>query len=204
MAHNRDYKKEWFSKSEIDYFTSFITLWLSFNSWYNFHYSLNNDRDHINRIKSDNSRSNKVYGEFERVVNSTDPKKKKNLFVNLESLHYTLVRENISVHSLLSPLSFHSILLDFNLKTDTTAYEDIVLINVRLVGGGIRVGVNAIDLGDIILDGDIPKVFGGLIEIIYQIRCLLVHGDLDPTDENKELVKYCYQILHMLMEPFCK
>jgi hypothetical protein len=25
------YKKEWFSKSQVDYFSSFITLWLSCN-----------------------------------------------------------------------------------------------------------------------------------------------------------------------------
>lgn len=45
-----DYKKEWFSKSQVDYFSSFVGLWLSCNSWYNFHYSLANDREHINKV----------------------------------------------------------------------------------------------------------------------------------------------------------
>lgn len=33
MATNRDYKKEWFEKSQLDYFSAFITLWLSVSFW---------------------------------------------------------------------------------------------------------------------------------------------------------------------------
>ena len=42
-------------------------------------------------------------------------------------------------------------------------------------------------------------VFNAFLEIIYKIRCLLVHGDLEPSDDNHEVVKQCYSMLHLLM-----
>jgi len=38
-----------------------------------------------------------------------------------------------------------------------------------------------------------------LLEIIYQVRCQLVHGQIEPKDENHEVVKQCYFLLHALM-----
>lgn len=58
-------------------------LWLSCNSWYNFHYSLGKDRTHIDRIKSDTSNQNKLYKEFERIFTSGKIKEKTNLWNNM-------------------------------------------------------------------------------------------------------------------------
>lgn len=58
-SNNQDLKKEWFNKARIDYHSPFLMLWLSCNSWYNFHYSLSKDREHIDKIKSDISNQNK-------------------------------------------------------------------------------------------------------------------------------------------------
>lgn len=52
-VNSSDYKKEWFAKARIDYFSPFLNLWLACNSWYNFHYSLTQDRDHVNTLKTD-------------------------------------------------------------------------------------------------------------------------------------------------------
>lgn len=41
--------------------------------------------------------------------------------------------------------------------------------------------------------------FNGVLEIIYKVRCLLVHGDLEPNAENHEVVRHCYGLLHLLM-----
>jgi hypothetical protein len=43
------------------------------------------------------------------------------------------------------------------------------------------------------------EVFSGLLEIIYKVRCLLVHGDLEPDSDNHEVVRQCYFLLHLLM-----
>ena len=52
-TNNTDYKKEWFAKARVDYFSPFINLWLACNSWYNFHYSLSQDRAHVDKLKTE-------------------------------------------------------------------------------------------------------------------------------------------------------
>lgn len=43
--------------------------------------------------------------------------------------------------------------------------------------------------------------FSGIIEILYKVRCSIVHGFFNPQDEySYEVVKYCYYILLALME----
>ena len=74
-----DYKKEWFSKSQVDYFSSFVGLWLSCNSWYNFHYSLANDREHINKdefefLKEKTITESKKIGSFMSYLIKSDIK----------------------------------------------------------------------------------------------------------------------------------
>lgn len=41
------------------------------------------------------------------------------------------------------------------------------------------------------LTDDKGDIFNALLEIIYKVRCLLVHGDMEPSKENHEVVKHC-------------
>ena len=51
--------REWYQKSEIDYFSALLKLWLSFNSFYKRLYQFNNtlkiDRHYIEEIKTKNN-----------------------------------------------------------------------------------------------------------------------------------------------------
>jgi hypothetical protein len=38
-----------------------------------------------------------------------------------------------------------------------------------------------------------------ILEIIYQVRNMLLHGKLNPDKDEHEVVKYCYLILWDLM-----
>lgn len=169
MATDRDYKKEWFVQSQINYFTAFITLWLSCNSWYNFHYSLGNDRDNINKIKVDLSSHNKLFCEFKNLISQSNTKEQKIFFANIEQLYYSLNRNSISVDRLLFPLSFNKVLVDYSRNKDKTAYEDIVVKNARTKTGKKRRGVSGIDLGEIVLINDIQKVFAGLLRLFIKL-----------------------------------
>lgn len=42
-------------------------------------------------------------------------------------------------------------------------------------------------------------VFNGFLEIVYQVRCQLVHGQLEPNDDTHEAVKQVYFLLRILM-----
>lgn len=198
-----DFKKEWFTKSNVDYFSSFVSLWLSCNSWYNFHYSLANDREHINKVKSDFTNKNKLYKEFDKLFTGSNTKEQKSLFANIELLHYSLNRKILSSPSLIKPLNFENILIDYSQKASATGYTSIIIQNAKTITGKLKAGVNGIDLGEIVFINDSEKVFAGLFETLYQIRCLLVHGDLEPTEDNHEIIKYSYLILADLMRPFC-
>ena len=198
-----DYKKEWFVKAQVDYFSSFIGLWLSCNSWYNFHYSLNSDREHINKIKSDFTNTNKLYKEFEKLFNGSYTKEQKSLFANIELLYYSLNRITISPTALIKPLNFANVLIDYSRKSDINAYQSIVIKNAKTKMGKLKSAINGVDLGDIVLTDNANEVFAGLFEIIYQIRCLLVHGNIEPINEYHEIIKYCYLILFDLLKPFC-
>lgn len=198
-----DYKKEWFSKSQVDYFSSFLSLWLSCNSWYNFHYSLANDREHINKVKSDFSNANKLFKEFDKLFNGALTKEQKSLFANIELLYYSLNRKLLNTSSLIKPLTFENVLLDYNQKSNASAYSSIIIKDAKTAKGKMKTNISGVDFGDIVFVNDSKKVFAGLFEIIYQVRCLLVHGELDPTDDHQEIIKYCYLILVDLMRPFC-
>lgn len=198
-----DYKKEWFTKSQVDYFSSFVSLWLSCNSWYNFHYSLANDREHINKVKSDFTNTNKLFKEFDKLFTGSFTKEQKSLFANIELLHYSLNRKVLNAPSLIKPLNFENVLIDYSQKAVPTAYTEITIKNAKTITGKLKASVNGVNFGDLVFINDSKKVFAGLFEIIYQVRCLLVHGDLEPTEDNHEIIKYCYLILADLMKPFC-
>lgn len=204
MATDKDYKKEWFEKSQLDYFSAFITLWLSCNSWYNFHYSLSNDRDNINAIKNDTTSKNKMYNEFDNLLSQSNTKEQKSFFCNVEQLYYSLNRNPIQTDKLKCSLSLEKVLIDFSKKDDLSAYESLIIKNAKTKTGKLKSSVSGFDLGDIVLISDKQKIFAGVLEIIYQVRCQLVHGNLDPTEENMDTVKYCYLILFDLLKPFCK
>ena len=198
-----DYKKEWFTKSQVDYFSSFVSLWLSCNSWYNFHYSLAKDREHINKVKSDFTNTNKLFKEFDKLFTGSFTKEQKSLFTNIELLHYSLNRKVLNAPSLIKPLNFENVLIDYSQKAVPTAYTEITIKNAKTITGKLKASVSGVDFGDLVFINDSKKVFAGLFEIIYQVRCLLVHGDLEPTEDNHEIIKYCYLILADLMKPFC-
>jgi hypothetical protein len=207
MPHDNDFKKEWFAKARVDYFSPFLNLWLACNSWYNFHYSLNNDRAHVDRLKSDFTRSNKLYKKFQILFTQGDTKEIQNFLSLLELLHYSLVQAEIQSSKFLDGkrLGFQNLLVDFSQKDDTNFYVSVILDNALKADGELRAGIDGVILNrQLVIDANSEKVFAGLVEIIYQVRCMLVHGELSPTQENHEVVKYCYLVLYELMKEFCQ
>ena len=204
MTTDKDYKKEWFTKSRVDYFSPFVNLWLACNSWYNFHYAtLSGDRAHLDVLKTDASKQNVLYRKFNTIFSSAPSKEQKSLFSNLELLHYSLARAEIQPSKWKQPLKFSSMLIDFSNKDDRMGYVNVLIDEARKADGSLKANINGIDLGEVVIENDAQKIFAGTLEIIYQSRCMLVHGELEPTDENHEVVKYCYLILHDLMKDFC-
>lgn len=183
-----EYRKEWLEKSKIDYFSPFIALWLSCNSWYCSHYADvgSIDRDLINKIKSDNTTRNILYKRFSDLfkANSRDGI---SFRLNIELLHYALENADLvsdnGIHC-----SLRYAVLDFSVKSVTC---DLI--------GKDNDTVNSIKIEKIWVTKDSDKLFAGLFEIIYQIRNMLIHGKLNPEPQHHEIIKYCYAFLFQLM-----
>lgn len=194
-----DYKKEWMDKAKIDYFSPFTSLWLACNSWYQSHYSEINgmDRTFIDKIKTDNTGRNHIYTKFDRLLLIND---KNGIYfrTNLEMLHYSLSRANLKPDKI-DYCSFENAVTDYDNKSNT---ENLIM-NPKINKDGT---VNASDISSVIkldkiyITSDKPKFFSGLIEIIYQVRNMLIHGKLNPGKDEHDVVKYCYFILWDLMQ----
>jgi predicted lipoprotein with Yx(FWY)xxD motif len=59
---------------------------------------------------------------------------------------------------------------------------------------------NGISAGDIFLINDHDKLAKGLIEIIYRLRNILFHGELNPSVDNKKIYEPAYVILRTLIQ----
>ncbi|MDF2466419.1 MAG: hypothetical protein K0Q43_4654 [Ramlibacter sp.] len=186
-----DYYKEWRAYAEIDYFSQFILLWLAANAWYRSHYAeitTRKDRDFLERLRLDHSPRNKLFAKFERAISSPSTKEHRELLSGIESLSFALNRATLfwDDGSNLQRISLESCLTGNNPKIYGS-------LTVKKRAPGITISAH------LKLTDSKGEAFNGFLEIIYKVRCLLVHGDLEPSEENHEVVKQCYSLLHLLM-----
>jgi hypothetical protein len=185
-----DFFKEWRAYAEVDYFSQFILLWLATNSWYRSHYpeiGSKRDRDFLEKLRDDHSPRNKMYARFERAISSPGIKENGELVSSIEALHFALNRATL----FWDDDAHHQIRLDHCQKTNNPKTYDSLIVGKHLPGISINANLKLLESKD--------DVFNGLLEIIYKVRCLLVHGDLEPGVDNHEVVRQCYFVLHLLM-----
>jgi hypothetical protein len=201
-----NFKREWMEKARVDYFSPFVNLWLSCNSWYQNHYAGipdTSDRGFINIIKSDRTGRNLIYNKFNSLMSGSD-KESINFKNNLEMLHFGLENASI-IPDKIKFCSLRNILEDYNRKDDLSAYINMVISNYRSkikANGDVRsqFETDIFRLDSIYIKNDFSMLFAGLFEIIYTVRNLTIHGRLEPNEQNHEVVKYCYNILWDLIK----
>lgn len=186
-----DYYKEWRKKSEVDYFPQLVILWLSTNSWYRSHYSelsSRKDRDFLNKLRDDHSTRNKLFARFDKLLQAAGTKGHAELISTIEALSFALSRAELlwDGADTASAITFENCLLTPNPRT----YGNLV---VNKLASGIKIS-DTLKLTD-----DKSALFNGFLEIVYQIRCQLVHGQLEPDDDTHEAVKQVYFLLRLLM-----
>lgn len=188
-----DYYQEWRNKAEVDYYPQLVILWLSTNSWYRSHYSEitgKRDREFLDKLREDHSTRNKLYTRFGKLLQAEGTKGRAELLNHIEGLFFALNSALLlwDEEQSNSAVTFENCLLTPNPKT----YGSLI---VKSHAVGIRI-TDTLKLTD-----DKSALFNGLLEIIYQVRCQLVHGQLNPKEESHhhEVVKQCYFLLHALM-----
>lgn len=186
-----DFYKEWRTYAEVDYFSQFILLWLSTNAWYRSHYAeiaSRRDREFLDKLRADHSPRNKLYARFERAISSPSIKENRELLSIIEALSFGLNRATLfwDDDTRAQPINFENCMTAVNPK-------DFGTVTVKKHASGIAISDN------LKLLESKDEVFNCFLEIIYKVRCLLVHGDLEPSTDNHEVVKQCYALLHLFM-----
>ena len=193
-----EYRKEWFQKAQIDYFAPFVNLWLSCNAWYMYHYAEldGRDRTHINKVKSDTTSRNHIFKQFKKRMESSD-KEALAFRSNLEQLHFALLNACLESEKI-GTILFESAVCDYNNKEIITN----LLVNPRIKKDGTVFEAfkdSVIKLDTIYVTSNLSELFAGIFEIIYQVRNNLIHGHMNPGNNEYEVVKYCYFVLYDLM-----
>lgn len=186
-----DFYKEWRTYAEVDYFSQFILLWLSTNAWYRSHYAeivSRKDRDFLEKLRADHSPRNKLYSRFERAISSPAIKENRELLSIIETLSFGLNRATLFWDD-----DTHAQPINFDNCMTATSPKSYGPITVKKHASGIAISDN------LKLLESKDDVFNCFLEVIYKVRCLLVHGDLEPSTDNHEVVKQCYALLHLFM-----
>ena len=177
----------WKKKSEIDYIPLFMSLWLSFNAWTKDRFNAQKDRDLINLCKLGGHPLSDKFSELMDADNASGNRFRG----NLAELHRSLANANISPESWNNGcISFKNVIIERNDDSPTF----VSLLKEENQQNKIKIDT------DLYVDNDTEKLFSGYIEITYQIRCFLFHGNLSPKPENERVIKQLYLTLSMMME----
>lgn len=166
-----------FDKSEIEYITPFLKLWMSFNNWYKQDLeNIRTDRNAINEYKS----SGQIKNEFLKLLNGKSNEDEK----FQDALSYFV--KNIN------ECSFQN----FDYPTNLF-YQNPVKKTIK---NNSLVYISSNNKEFYFSSGDESRLFEYTLELIYQIRCKLVHGDFDIEDQFFiDLVESSYRILYPIM-----
>lgn len=178
--------KKLFSNAEIEYITPFLKLWMSFNNWYKQDLGISTDREAINEYKESGG---KVRYYFLQLLNSRSNEAEEfqnALFKLILNLNNYSFEESVFPESQLH-LPYAPNLIEENPDGRTHPEHTFLISQTHRIY--------------YIREQDKEDFFKQTLEIIYQIRCCLVHGDFDIEDEYFiELINSSYKILYPVIK----
>ncbi len=200
---NPEIIKLWKEKAQIDYIPPFMSLWVSLDAWMKNRFELRKDRDELEELKKNGS---SLFTKFSELIdgNNINGIIFRGYFAELHrallSAHIPYQRhpdKTISFECCMVEYKdgnprFESILIED--EEDNSSFETLIEFE--------ETDQETIDLDDdLTVESDPERLFVAYIEIVYQIRCALFHGDIAPTSqENKRVIQQLYLTLSMVME----
>ena len=197
----------WKKKSEIDYIPLFVFLWFSLNVWM---------RDRFEKERSDRKRldmlkrsGGSLLGAFNRLILAENANGER-FRAEFGELHDALVGACIPYNEDRWPnrtIDFDCCIINWN--NGQPKFESILVLeeiddDSASNNNPAPDKMNKIELNDdLCVENDPERLFAGYMEMVYQIRCSLIHGDLDTNIEdiaNKRVVRQLYLTLSMVME----
>jgi len=187
---------DWKKRGQIDYFPLFVPLWLSFNAWFK-DWGIakdvpqgSNERDYILKLKEICDGSNKTFSELSNFLKS-ESLQSQNFKTHLAGFAQSL--ESVSLRN-------NSVKISFRDAWISGQGENKVFENLFETP---RSGVSTIKLtNNVAFKDDYSFIYKALIENLYQVRCLLFHGELEASEPNHRVIKNAYLVLNDLTNNF--
>ena len=200
---NPEIIKLWKEKAEIDYIPPFMSLWVSLNAWMKDSFTYDIERDGVESLKDS---APLLLDKFKELIGTQSINGV--LFRGyFGELHWAL--SNVRIPYNIRPaqiISFECCIIDWNHgnpQFDSILIEgeaDNLSFETPIETDEIMQETIALD-DDLKVENNPERLFAAYIEIVYQIRCALFHGDLAPTpEENKKVIQHLYLTLSMVME----
>ena len=197
----------WKEKSEIDYIPLFVFLWFALNVWMRDHFEKEtSDRKRLDMLKRSGG---SLLGAFNRLILAQNANGER-FRAEFGALHDALVGARIPYNGNRWPnrtIDFDSCIINWN--NGQPKFESILVLEEIDHDSASNDNpapdeMNKIELNDnLCVENDPERLFAAYMEMVYQIRCSLVHGDLDTNIEdiaNKRVVRQLYLTLSMVME----
>ncbi len=180
-----------FQSSEIEYITPFLKLWLSFNSWYKKQYRRNTtirtDRDHLEKIKIE---TNLFKTEFEYLLNSNNVEWLSHLEELLKGLNNSDLKKYETDLIYRHPDDDNAILL-----------KDLFIQSFSESTFRARISSHVRKNDNLYFISSTEDVFKLVLELIYLVRCSLVHGSLSIDNQtNLDVVESAYHLLFEVLK----
>lgn len=194
--------KKLFDKSEIEYITPFLKLWMAFNNWYK-----QNLADVLINIYDKD-------GNLKKNTDGSD--KKKNVTTDAEAIKYyqaggQIKTEFIKLLNSRSPsdesfqnglASFVKLIQELS-NPDFHFSDDLFYQNParKTIISNSLIYISPTQKEYYYSSNDEDRLYEETLVLIYSIRCSLIHGDFDIEDRIFiGLVESSYEILYPLMD----
>ncbi len=179
----------WKKKAEIDYIPLFMSLWLSLNAWMRDRFNVDKDREILNLLKSSDGQLKDRFSELIHQSNAESLRFKGNFSELCRALDNADIRYTKEQWKN-KKVSFENCIIDW--ANGSPQFTSILKTKHQQ---------SKIQIDDgLWVEDDNAHIFAAYIEILYQVRCALFHGDLPPKPENERVVKALYLTLSMVME----
>ncbi len=181
----------WKKRAEIDYIPLFISLWLSLNAWMRDRYTVARERKREREMLELLKRGgNTLSDRFAELIHAKDSNGSR-FRGNFGELQRALVNANIPYdRSQNKTVSFVYCIIEWN----NGQPEFVSVLKTKYQKTKIKID------NDLWVEDNTGHLFAAYMEIVYQIRCTLFHGNLAPTPKNERVIRQLYLTLSMIME----
>ena len=174
-----------------------MSLWLALNVLVKDRFkNVTRDRDLIEKLKNiDDS----LYSDFFKFINDSGESENTRSIIfkgYFSGLYYALESAEIKKNRGEGIISFNNAVLESNngspkyhlvIKKKEDEYEDEDEDKIEISP-------------NLYIDSNDNNVFKAYIEVLYQVRCTLFHGDLISSSDNEKVIRFSYLTLQMLMK----